>query len=147
MNKEERIIMYFFGGIVLVWLITITAIVAGSSNNKFSFGSDDTSVNMVSSTEYSPGQSGKIIVELRNRNGEALFANCFVNILYPDGVEFISSAQMNQTVIGTYSYDFTVPNTEGVYEYSSSCTRGSKNYVVGKSFHVSGAGIKAWVTQ
>jgi hypothetical protein len=103
---------------------------------------------MVSGTEYTPGEVGKIVVEIRDRNSNPLVANCSATVLYPNGTSLISGDIMNQTILGTYFYNFEVQNITGVYEYSTACVRGVKTYVVGKSFHVSDlTGLKAWTTQ
>ena len=104
-------------------------------------------INMVSGTEYSPGQEGKVMVELRDRNSDPVVANCSVTVLYPNGTTWIPAILMDPTSLGTYSYNFTISNVTGVYEYSTSCQKGAKTYIVGKAFHVSGVGLKAWITQ
>ena len=135
--------------VVVAYIVAAVLFLFGSIAGYLYFagGSDELTVNMVSGTEYQPGQMGKIIVELRNRNSVALSANCTATVLYPNGTTWISAVPMGQTSLGTYFHNFTISNVTGVYEYSTDCQRGSKNYIVGKAFHVSGAGLKAWITQ
>jgi len=96
------------------------------------------SVKMVSNTEYWNGEAGQIIVELRDVNFNPKAANCTASILYPNSSYFVQTQNMtNTTALGTYHYNFIVPDAEGVYEYMASCRAGTRNYTSGRSFHVS----------
>jgi len=59
----------------------------------------------------------------------------------------IETIERGDVYPGTYYYNFTVPDVEGVYEYTVDCFRNGKDYIIGKSFHVTNAGLVAWVTQ
>lgn len=142
-RNKDRLLVMIMGLFMFIWLTMITVALF----SKTTISLDGTQVNIVSGTEYEPGETGKIVVEIRDRFSNPLEANCSVTILYPEGSVWVNDDWMNETVIGTYFYDFTVQNITGIYEYSTSCQRGSRNYVVGKSFHVSGTGLRAWTNQ
>jgi len=107
---------------------------------------DDLTLTMVSGTEYVMGDAGQIIVELRNRTFDPISdAECNTTIQYYNKTTFIRDGQMILGTIGTFYYNFTVPDVPGVYEYSVLCMRNGKKYIIGKSFHVQDV-FKAWVT-
>jgi hypothetical protein len=115
---------------------------------------DSTEIQMVSSTEYSYGDEGMIVVTLRNSTYDSIIsAICNVTILYPNRDYYVALANMSignitMAAMGSYYYNFTVPYVEGVYEYQAVCYIGDRHYTVGRSFHVSGfKGINAWTTK
>jgi hypothetical protein len=123
---------------VVILILTVFAIFVGP--RVLSKGDGGFTINIVSKTEYVPGMSGQIIVELRDRQYNAINASCLANILYPDKSFFIRDGQMVDTVLGTKYVNFTVPLEVGVYEYSVNCTYNNKDYLDGSSFHVSESG-------
>jgi hypothetical protein len=97
-------------------------------------------MQFVSGTEYYFGEEGQVIVLLTNFVNKPVDANCSATVLYPNKTVFVNSVLMaNQTSLGTYYTTFTVPMVVGVYEYMANCSIGNKNYVDGRSFHVSTA--------
>jgi len=118
------IIVVLAGGTLAINLISVSA-------------SEDYNVNIISGTEYIPFEPGQIMVELRDRQFNPINATCKASILYPDKSYFVQDELMTSIDLGTQYYDFTIPSVHGVYEYSVNCTANNKNYIVGKSFHVS----------
>jgi hypothetical protein len=142
--------MKIWGFIVIVVLSIVAAgLVILSNQDKPSldvYYGDNVSIMMVSGTEYLFGDEGQVIVDLRNKDFEPIAAVCQVSVLYPDKSYFIDHESMtDSTVFGTQFKNFTIPRVEGVYEYSVNCSYNTKEYIVGKSFHVKKVGIKAWV--
>lgn len=95
-------------------------------------------LHMVSHSEYWSGEEGQIIARLLNWQGEAIVANCSVDIQNPDKTYFVENGTMVLSV-DSYYYNFTTPSTEGVYEYKATCEYGSKSRSVMNSFHLSPA--------
>jgi hypothetical protein len=102
-------------------------------------------LQFVSGTEYFPGQEGQISVLITNAVGAVVTAtyNCNYTILYPAKSLFAQGNLSSNTSIGTLWTNFTVPNTEGVYEYSSTCTKPGSQSTASKSFHVTKKSIRA----
>jgi hypothetical protein len=96
-------------------------------------------IDIRSNTEYYGGDSGKILALLINQQGNPVSATCQASITYPNQSFFIQNGATTQTSLGSYELTFTSPGLEGVYEYTANCTVGPKNYLQGKSFHVSNA--------
>jgi hypothetical protein len=99
-------------------------------------------MKMISHTEYWSGETGKIAVRLVDNTGNPISVNnCTTSILYPGETAFVTDGLMTSSgFTGNHYYDFTVPTTEGVYEYSSTCNWGvNKAQTVASSFHVSPA--------
>lgn len=92
-------------------------------------------------TEYSSGEAGKVsAILLRYVGGvptPVFNASCEVRIFYPNGSLFIYDNATHLPTTGIYYYDFTVPNTYGVYVSGISCVKHPKTYFAGGSFHVS----------
>lgn len=108
---------------------------------------DGVSINMISGTEYIVGDAGQIIMELRNKNFEAITdANCSATIQYHNKTIFLGGDMLGNPETGTYYFNFTVPDAVGVFEYSVDCERGTRHYITGKSFHVGINRVKAWTT-
>jgi hypothetical protein len=97
----------------------------------------------VGGTEYSTGEIGKASVQLLTTSSgnpiPVTTANCNISIYYPNDTLFISGATANYVSgsDGLYSYNFTVPNTYGIYSEQFYCIAGSKTYYASGSFHVS----------
>jgi len=73
-------------------------------------------------TEYIIGDNGKIWLQLINASGfEVNNAVCLVDIYYPDNSVFMENSEMNFLEEGVYYFDFTVPNTIGVYPTIADC--------------------------
>lgn len=107
-------------------------------------------LNFVSGTEYKPGQEGQVIVEARYRNGTSAInsTNCFASVWYPDKSIFINNTMMNLSDSnGNAFINFTIPDTDGVYEYQSTCTVGFNDITASHSFHVTKLKISAVVTK
>jgi hypothetical protein len=99
-------------------------------------------MKMISHTEYWSGETGKIAVRLVDNNGNPItVTSCNATIKYPDTTPFVTAATMtSSTITGNHYYDFTVPTTEGVYEYSVTCYwNPNKEQTTASSFHVSPA--------
>ena len=80
----------------------------------------------VSGTEYSPGDSATIFVQLTDANNNPVQnGSCYVDIFYPGPMHMynISNAPMVQASggDGLYYYDLVVPSTLGVYMVSAKC--------------------------
>lgn len=106
-------------------------------------------LRFVSGTEYVPGQEGQVAILIVNAAGDVVTTeyNCSFEVLFPDKVEFVSGNFTENTSIGTYYTNFTIPNIEGVYEYAAECVKGGKVAFAGKSFHVTKKKIRAVVVK
>ena len=100
---------------------------------------EDATVEIISRTEYIPGDEGQVIGEVRYViSGEPANATCYASAYYPDKTTLFFEQSMTENAIGTHYYNFTVPSIEGVYEYQTKCDIGVKNVTRSKAFHVSG---------
>lgn len=104
----------------------------------------DNQMFMISHSEYWTGEQGKIVGRLLDFQGNPItVTNCTVDIYNPSMGLFVSNGvtdNSQQLVSGTHFYDFTVPATEGVYEYIMTCNYApNKQMSVANSFHVSPA--------
>lgn len=61
---------------------------------------------------------------------------CTASVWYPDKSLFIDTEDMLLGTNGNGFINFTIPSTDGVYEYQSTCAVNNKNYVASHSFHV-----------
>jgi hypothetical protein len=131
MEDNKKIVVL----VCLVIVLAIASFILIASSNRVS--AQEFTINIISGTEYDVGNMGQLVVEIRDKNFNPINATCFFTIFYPNKNYFVSSGNASGiTDVGTYFYTFQVPSVEGVYEYSVSCTKGAKTYVVGKSFHV-----------
>lgn len=125
---------FLFGG--------AAAIVAYATGDEVS---QETSMMMISHTEYRFSEPGQIISRLVDFQGNpVVVTNCTATILYPDKSFFVQDALMadSTNITGDHYYAFTTPaGPEGVYEYQSTCTyaAGAKTASVTNSFHLSSA--------
>jgi hypothetical protein len=99
---------------------------------------------MVSHSEYWTGESAQVIARLYDWQGSPItVTNCTVDIFYPNKSPFVSGALTTdtlQTTTGTHYYLFTVPSTEGIYQYMVTCNYpNQKTRSVASTFHVSPA--------
>ena len=138
---------------------TMAIVMALSIAFAFNLGSvieeDGIVLRFVSGTEYISGQSGKVIVEILDKNYNAVStASCTVGFLLendltnqyilpsitsPNGMWY-ESAQSK-----TYIYNFTAPSKPGIYQYKVKCVNAAKNYIQTKSFHVSAPTDFVWI--
>lgn len=102
-------------------------------------------LQFVSGTEYVPGQEGQVAILLVNVVGTPVTFSfdCNYTVLYPNKTVFVQGNFTQNTSVDTLYTNFTVPDVEGVYEYSSVCTNGGQTATAGKSFHVSRKQIRA----
>lgn len=102
-------------------------------------------MQFVSNTEYAPGQEGQIAVIVTSAVGNVVTFTyaCNYTILYPGKSLLVSGNYTMNTSVGTYWTNFTVPDVDGVYEYSSECQKPGSVVRAGKSFHVTREGIRA----
>lgn len=102
---------------------------------------EEDQIFMLSHSEYWTGEEGQILARLLDYQGTPITdANCTVDVLYPDRSYFLQDAQAIYNV-ESYSYNFTTPAIEGVYEYKVNCVyqNGAKERSTMNSFHVSPA--------
>lgn len=104
-------------------------------------------LSFVSGTEYGFGADGQVIVEARDRFGTPVQTDCVATVWYPNKSVFINQMSMVYSSSGNSYINFTVPSVRGVYEYQATCTVGSFNRTVSKSFHVSQPKISAQVVK
>lgn len=128
-------------GAVMVFLIAGLGVGYSHGNKvleKNSFG-------IVSATEYWTGEEGMIVARFVDYKGDPMSViNCTADILYPDNSPFITGQLMSSSAIaGDFYTTFTVPATEGVYDYGVTCyyAQGAltKSITSTKTFHVSPA--------
>jgi len=98
---------------------------------------------IVSNTEYWSGETGQVVARFVNFKGDPITVNnCTADILYPNQTYFVQAALMSDSAIaGDHYYAFTVPATEGVYDYKVVCNYGTPNKqkTASKTFHVNPA--------
>ena len=94
---------------------------------------------IVSSTEYIYGADGQIVVRfVTSRDVPVMVDNCTVDIVFPNQTYYIQGGLLVPGLVsGDHYYDFTVPDTEGVYDYSATCIWGDNSRSSSKTFHVS----------
>ena len=128
-------------GAVMIFLVAGIGITYSHGNKvleKNSFG-------IVSATEYWSGEEGQIVARFVDYKGDPMSViNCTANILYPDNSPFITGQLMSSSAIaGDFYTTFTVPATEGIYDYGVTCyyPQGArtKSITSTKTFHVSPA--------
>ena len=100
----------------------------------------DISSEIVSQTEYIPGDEGQVIGELKYvLTGATVPATCYASVYYPNKTIVFYEQTMTNNAFGTHFLNFTVPSIEGVYEYQTKCDVGAAlNITRSKAFHVSG---------
>jgi hypothetical protein len=146
--EREKKMSYWVEGVMFIIIIMLLVVLSNSKNQVAVSNKNELAMTMISGTEYVGGDVGQIVVELRNRTFDAITdAQCNATILYHNKSAFVQDGQMELSSLGTYYYNFTVPNIAGVYEYNTKCVRNGNKYVVGKSFHVTEMELGAWVTQ
>ena len=129
-SKEN---MAFGSLLTAIALIVIIALIV-----KAMATGEDATVEIISRTEYIPGDEGQVIGEVRYViSGEPATADCYASAYYPNKTTLFFEQPMVENAIGTHYYNFTVPSIEGVYEYQTKCDLGTKNVTRSKAFHVS----------
>lgn len=124
-------------GIVVVMLTFGAIALMVIDGDQDVFIDEQWTLGFVSGTEYNIGESGQVIVEVRDQQGSSVATNCTVSVWYPDKTLFLSQ-QGQSSVTGNPYINFTVPAVTGVYEYQANCTLSGNRYAVAsKSFHVS----------
>lgn len=108
--------------------------------------SEQTSLVMVSHSEYKSNETGQIIGKLYDYRGSPILATCNVTIYNPDKTIFLNPKTTDdtlETLDGTHYINFTTPSSEGVYEYMINCgfTLNSqfRTRKISNSFHLSPA--------
>lgn len=109
----------------------------------------DGRIAWVSHTEYWSNEEGQSIVRLQDFQGRPITANwCNVTIYYPDKTAFVTNQPMLvNSIVGNYYYNFTTPNTMGIYEEFVNCSYGSPNekfVSTSESFHMNPALNMTW---
>lgn len=99
-------------------------------------------LQIVSDTEYSPSETGQLILRITDIRSRPLSALCFGSIAYPNKTLFITNQSMGASAFsGNYYYNFTVPSTYGIYEEYVECyvntSFGLAKATMSSSFHVS----------
>jgi hypothetical protein len=95
-------------------------------------------VTFIGGTEYKAEEMGEVAVRIVKGNGDAeTGATCLATILYPNKTAFVNASTMSEFGSGIYNYSFTVPTTEGVYDYFTDCTKTGTKYKALSTFHVS----------
>ena len=141
---------FFYSVLVLLGLASIVlfaSFLTNFSSSPLVFSDDGVFLSFVSGTEYSFGDAGQVIVEVRDRNSVPVASVCYVSIWYPDKSLFMDSVLANSSVTGNYYVAFIVPQVRGVYEYQANCTVNAQSRIVSKSFHVSQPRISAAVVK
>ena len=95
-------------------------------------------IQYVSGTEYYFGDEGEVAVELFNMYNSRINATCYATAYYPNKTKLFSNQTMSvNSGSGVYYYQFTVPNSTGVFEYGVNCYWESRMVTRSKSWHVS----------
>ena len=131
-NKLDDISSYIINDLN----VTLTTVNQNTQNM-----SDEIPLVMIGGTEYWSGEEGLVAVRLLkvkfNKQEIVTGATCTTDILYPNQTVFVNNTSMTEYGNGIYHYNFTAPNTTGVYIYSVDCLKSSKNYYAMNTFHVS----------
>lgn len=143
-------LIFFTLAIFSVWVVVVTFMsVIARPTHTWDIEppvQEDDEIQFISGTEYKPGQEGQVIVMIVDVSGDVVTSNyaCNFSILYPDKASFVSGNFTNtSSSIGALWTNFTVPQTEGVYEYAATCEKPGKTVVAAKSFHVTRQRIRA----
>lgn len=80
-------------------------------------------VMSIHGTEYTANDvNGKVFLQLLNNSQEPILnTSCYIKIFYPNTTTFVSTTLMSNISEGLHYYDFSVPNTLGVYMTSAFC--------------------------
>ena len=98
-------------------------------------------VEFVSGTEYMGGEDAQTIVRVTNALGMGLTSDwCNVTIYYPDKTNLTDNTLMTLGgADGSWYYDWTAPETYGIYEQYAECKVGGRIIGNSKASHVSEA--------
>ena len=148
MNRKEWLTVSVQMVVLVVAVLGIGFMVQEYTRRLYS-GNGLDQMSFVSGTEYVPGQEGQLAVMITNVTGDmvAMQYICNYTILFPDKVVFMQGDFLMNTSVGTWYVNFTVPQTEGVYEYESGCVKDGMRVAAAKSFHVSSQGIEAVIAR
>jgi len=124
--------------LVLAVLVVLSACIVQTPEGKI------LNIKFVSETEYIAGDTGQVIIDVRDDQMNVVQVPCTASIWYPNKTVFIANQLMTQNAIGVNQsgsqyVTFAVPSIEGTYEYQATCSYSSENYTYAKSFHVSSA--------
>ena len=112
----------------------------GDVNTNLTKNIENFALTFLGETEYMPEDPGKVVIRLIRGTGELAEletgADCNLTILYPNNSYWIENITMSEFGRGIYSYNFTVPETLGVYTYASDCIVDSRKYYGLETFHV-----------
>jgi hypothetical protein len=99
---------------------------------------DEFKLIFVSGTEYISGERGISSAQFLKGGDPVIDGSCSVSIFYPNDTIFVRYQNTNYLTNsnGIYRYNFTVPNTEGVYDVDFNCSRGGNVVYIAGSFHV-----------
>ena len=130
--------------LILCGVLLVACIVGINAYNHGTTVSGDDTFYMVSHSEYWSGETGQVIARLYDWQGSPItVTNCTVDIYNPNKSPLVAGALTTdtlQTTTGTHYYTFTVPSTEGVYQYMVTCNYpNNKVRSVASTFHVSPA--------
>ena len=85
---------------------------------------------------FEVSEHGTVYALLKDASGQPVTrANCSIDILNPD-LTVWNFDSMTEFVNGTYYYNFTAPNVEGVYEVGVNCTYNTNTMYDVSYFHV-----------
>lgn len=108
--------------ILIAFLLISFTIIAGFFINYFILPRSPSI--RVFGTEYSPGDEGKVFLQLLDEHSKPINnALCLISIYHPDKTEWIKNASMFYLdgSDGLYYFDFVAPNIEGVYMVACQC--------------------------
>ena len=132
--------------IIGISILSVFVIAMTSATAMYYDGEEVASQNtfyIVSNTEYWSGETGQVIARFVDFQGLPISVdNCTTDILTPDGSTFFVQDELMTAsgITGDHYYQFTVPATEGVYDYSVTCRYSpNKEATSSKTFHVSPA--------
>jgi sugar (pentulose or hexulose) kinase len=99
------------------------------------------SVQFVSGTEYMGGEDAQTIVRVANNLGMGLTADwCNVTIYNPDKSTLVTNTLMEEGgADGSWFYNWTAPETYGIYEQYAECKVAGRTIGNSKASHVSEA--------
>lgn len=122
-----------------IWNYTnLSTLIGDAVWNSTNRSLNEYSLVFVSGTEYISGEMGISSAQFLKGGTPVNDGSCSVSIFYPNNTAFVRYRDANYLTDsnGIYRYNFTVPNTEGVYDVDFNCSKGKTEVYIAGSFHV-----------
>lgn len=110
-----------------------------SSETAFVTGVVPISVIAVGATEYTAGETAKLVVQVQDADGAPVnTATVTLNVYNPSGSKVVTAQAMTYITDsnGLYYYNYTIPATIGVYVYDTTASYSGQSGYSSHTFHV-----------